>query len=89
MSQLDALPRKLELLEPVSARLIAVGHECGEGEAPGCRAFACQQGNGALLAYYFGKGRREVLVRSGPNEGMTAHLSTRWSGGHREWILDW
>ena len=77
----------LRVFEPGSSRLLAIGHETA-GEA-GSAQFACDEGTGALLAYYFGKGRREVLVQNGPNEGVTAHLGTRWASGHREWILDW
>ena len=50
--------------------------------------FSSADGNGALLTYYFGKGKREVVVRSGTNEGMTGQLGTHWRSGHREWTVD-
>lgn len=78
----------LRIYHPVSAGLIAVGLE-RTAPGPGGHCFACSKGNGALLAYYFGKGGREVLVRHGANEGISAHLDTRWVAGHREWILEW
>lgn len=78
----------LRIYHPTSASLIAVGLARG-APGPGGHAFACSKGNGALLAYYFGKGGREVLVRHGANEGISAHLDTRWVAGHREWILEW
>lgn len=77
-----------EVLDPVSYRLLALGHECGE-PTDGEHSFSCSHGNGALLTYYFGKGKREVLVRNGPDEGVHALLGTRWARGHREWTLDW
>ena len=84
------LPDTAELVrvfEPESSRLLAVGHEtCHE---PDSLSFECDSGGGALLAYYFGKGKRSVVMQCGPNEGVTAHLATRWARGHREWTLDW
>lgn len=77
----------VRVFEPESSRLLAVGHETG-GEDDGIR-FECDEGAGALLAYYFGKGKRQVLVQNGEAEGVTAHLGTRWWRGHRQWILDW
>ena len=77
----------VRLYDPRSADLLAVGHKVGE--QPFLDRFACDWGNGTLLAYYFGKGKRDVLVRAATNEGATAHLRTRWRGGQREWTLDW
>lgn len=77
----------LRIYHPTTAKLIAVGRELSS--PGGGHAIACSKGNGELLTYYFGKGGREVLVRHGADEGITAHLGTRWSSGHREWILDW
>ena len=77
--------RPLQIYDPGTATLIAVARGT-PGIAGG---FECCEGNGALLAYYFGKGKREVLVRNGANEGVTARLATRWVADHREWILDW
>jgi hypothetical protein len=77
----------VRVYEPDSHRLLATGHELGGTDH--AHAFACDSGNGALLAYYFGKGKRHVLVQNGPNEGVPAHLATRWRSGHREWTLDW
>jgi hypothetical protein len=77
----------VEVFDAESSLLLATGQE--EGEADGHRlTFSCSKGNGTLLAYYFGKGKREVRVRAGRNEGLTGQLSTRWRSGHREWILD-
>lgn len=72
--------------DPDSFRLLAAGTE--EPCADGARAFSCTNGNGALLAYYFGRGKRLVMVRHGANEGITCHLGTRWCNGRREWLLD-
>ena len=78
----------IRLCHPVSAGLIAVGLE-RSAPGPGGHAFACSKGNGALLTYYFGKGGREVLVRHGADEGISARLCTRWVAGQREWFLEW
>lgn len=78
----------LRIYHPVSAGLIAVGLE-RTAPGPGGHCFACSKGAGALLAYYFGKGGREVLVRHGADEGISARLDTRWAAGRREWILEW
>lgn len=78
----------VRIYDPASARLLAVGRERAANDAAG-HPFACATGNGVLLTYYFGKGGREVLVRHGADEGVSAHLGTRWVGGRREWILDW
>ena len=79
---------RVQVFDPDSARFLASGRECCES-AGVSHAFTCDRGNGALLAHYFGKGKRRVVVRSGPNEGVTAQLGTRWRAGHREWTLDW
>lgn len=84
------LPEACDLVrvfEPGTSRLLAVGRRTADED--NSQHFACDTGTGTLLAYYFGKGKREVLVQSGPNEGVTAHLGTRWARGHREWTLDW
>ncbi len=85
------LPRRGEdpvrIYDPASARLMAVGVE--RAAPSGGRAFSCSKGNGVLLTYYFGKGRREVLVRHGADEGVSAQLGTRWVAGRREWTLEW
>ena len=61
----------LRIYHPVSAGLIAVGLE-RTAPGPSGHCFACSKGNGALLAYYFGKGGREVLVRHAvPPESIT------------------
>lgn len=88
MSLPDSSGRQFEVFDPESARLLAVGFECCE-DVEGHPRFSCSHGNGTLLAYYFGRGKRDVLVRSGPNEGVHAHLTTSWKHGAREWILDW
>lgn len=77
----------LQIYDPATARLIAIG--LAQGSPGMARCFQCREGNGDLLTYYFGKGKREVLVRHGANEGVTAHLATRWVDGRREWTLDW
>ena len=77
----------IRIFEPDNARLLAIGHGTAEDDAS--LNFACDTGSGALLAYYFGKGRRRVVVQSGRNEGVAAHLATRWNKGHREWTVDW
>lgn len=78
----------LKVYDPESSRLLATGVSQLE---PGMREhpFCCLDGNGTLLVYYFGRGKREVTVQTGPNEGVTARLGTRWVGGRREWILNW
>lgn len=80
-------PRTLEIYDAESSRLLATAREAGK-EGGRARVVSCTKGNGTLLTYYYGRGKRDVVVRSGPNEGMTAHLGTRWRGGHREWTLD-
>lgn len=85
---LPSTGQQLEVFDPDSSRLLAVGVRCGE-DVDGHPRFSCSRGNGALLSYYFGKGKREVLVRNGPNEGIHAHLATCWKQGSREWTLDW
>ena len=82
------MPPEIEVYDPESACLLATGRtsDCaGSDEHP----FRCLEGNSRLLSYYFARGKRRVMVRLGPNEGITAHLGTRWAGGHREWTLDW
>ena len=79
----------IRLFEPESLRLLAVGQEIDEAEAEVLHPFGCLEGNGVLLTYYFGKGKRDVCVQIGENEGVMAHLGTRWRKGHREWTLDW
>lgn len=79
--------RRVLVYDAETAQLLAAGEEAA---LPGhTHAFSCIRGNGALLLFYFVKGRRDVLVRLGPNEGVTAQLGTRWRGGRREWTLDW
>ena len=80
--------RQVQVFDPESRCLLATGMECGE-DNDGHHHFSCARGNGALLTYYFGKGKRDVVVRSGPNEGIRAHLATRWKPEGREWVLDW
>lgn len=82
------MPPEIEVYDPESACLLATGRaaECAETEV---HPFRCVKGNSVLLSYYFAKGKRQVMVRLGPNEGITAHLGTRWVGGHRQWTLDW
>jgi hypothetical protein len=80
-------PRLFEIYDVDSSSLLATAREAGEAGARGC-VLSCIAGNGALLSYYYGRGKRDVVVRSGPNEGMTAHLATRWHAGKREWTLD-
>ena len=79
-------PRTFEIYDAESSRLLATAREAEEDG--GGHVVACTAGNGALLRYYYGRGKRDVIVRSGPNEGMTAHLGTRWRAGHREWTLN-
>ena len=79
---------RVQVFDPETARLLATGREHRAVDADGF-AFECERGNGTLLTYYFGKGKRRVVVRTGPNEGVTASLGTRWVNGHREWTLDW
>jgi|GEM_PF-4403793 len=79
-------PRVFQLYDADSTRLLATAREAGQ-EGP-ARVVSCIAGNGALLSYFYGRGKRDVIVRSGPNEGMSAHLGTRWRGGRREWTLD-
>ena len=77
----------VEVYDAESSRLLATGQEAGV--ADGHRlTFECLRGNGTLLAYYFGKGKRQVMVRMGRNEGVSGQLSTHWRGRHREWSLD-
>ncbi|MGE0599693.1 MAG: hypothetical protein AB7J35_11520 [Dehalococcoidia bacterium] len=78
----------IRVFEPDSLRLLATGQHMGPCEAA-VHPFGCLEGNGVLLAYYFGKGKRDVCVQIGENEGVMAHLGTRWRAGHREWTLDW
>jgi len=78
----------MRVYEPEGSRLLAEGHGTRKGQQESIE-FSCDTGSGALLAYYFGKGRRQVVVQAGPNEGVSAHLKTRWANGHREWTLDW
>jgi len=78
----------VRVYEPESSRLLAEGRGARKGQQESIE-FCCATGAGALLAYYFGKGRRQVVVQAGPNEGVSAHLKTRWANGHREWTLDW
>ncbi len=83
---------KVRVFDPKTSQQIASGEELPDAEAPSAslaRAFCCTDGNGALLVYYFGKCGREVQVQIGHNEGVLAHLGTRWNGGHREWTLEW
>ena len=87
MPLLDA-SRQLQVFDPESSCLLATGIECGE-DSEGRHQFSFSDGNGALLKYYFGQGKRDVMVRSGPNEGIVAHLVTRWKPGGREWMLEW
>jgi len=58
------------------------------GSASDCRLIELD-GADRLLAYYFGKAQREVLVAGGAGEGITATLETRWAQGHREWKIRW
>ena len=84
------LPEACDLVrvyEPENHRLLATGHGVSGGAYP--LHFECDNGAGALLIYYFGKGKRAVVVQNGPNEGVTARLATRWAKDHREWTLDW
>ncbi|MEO8540271.1 MAG: hypothetical protein ABI577_11065 [bacterium] len=87
MSPHDPGP-ELMLYDPDSASLLATGMELSEADTTG-HCFACIRGNGILLTYYFGKGRRHVMVRHGADEGVTAQLGTRWVAGRREWVLEW
>lgn len=80
-------PRTFEIYDAESSRLLATAREAAEEEGR-VRVVSCTAGNGSLLTYYYGRGKRDVVVRTGPNEGMTAHLGTRWRAGHREWTLD-
>lgn len=75
------------LYDPESAACLGIGETFANSEAES-HPFQCLRGNGSLLTYYFGKGKREVVVRSAANEEFTAQLATRWAAGHREWILD-
>ena len=86
--QLPSTGEQLQVFDPESSRLLAIVRECRD-DADGHHHFSCSRGNGALLTYYFGKGKREVVVRSGPNEGVRAHIATCWKQGAREWTLDW
>lgn len=88
----EASASAVRVFDPKTSRLIASGEELPEPEEPGsnpAHAFWCTEGNGALLVYYFGKCGRDVRVQIGRNEGVLAHLGTRWNGGHREWTLEW
>ena len=78
----------VRVYEPETSRLLAMGHGARGGDHEPIR-FHCETGAGMLLAYYFGKGRRQVVIQSGPNEGLPAHMKTRWSNGQREWTFDW
>lgn len=40
-----------------------------------------------LMAYYFGRGGREVLLTLA-SSAIHARLDTRWAGDHRAWWLD-
>ena len=86
MSRPD-LDRAVDVYDAESSRLLATcSQTAGEGHH---LTFCCEHGNGALLTYYFGKGKREVLVRAGRNEGLAGHLGTHWRAGHREWTVDY
>ncbi len=78
----------LRVYEPESLQLLATGERLEDSSAE-ARPFGCVEGNGVLLTYYFAKGKRDVRVQFGENEGVLAHLGTRWRDGHREWTLDW
>ena len=86
MSPHDGYP-PIQIYDPGNAKLIAIGLAPDAPEL--ARGFECCEGGGALLTYYFCQGKREVLVRHGANEGITARLGTRWVDGRREWMLDW
>lgn len=81
------LPRTFEIYDEGSANLLATARQ-EDARGGRCRIVSCIRGNGALLTYYYGKGKRDVVIRTGANEGITAHLGTRWRGGRREWTLD-
>lgn len=86
----DVLPPEMNfcVVDPDSSRVLAIGHRLEEPE-PSPLPFGCLRGNGVLLTYYFAKGKRDVRIQVGENEGIVAHLGTRWRSGHREWTLDW
>lgn len=44
------------------------------------------EGKGQLLEYYFGEGRKAVVLDLGPSE-MRANLQTRWLGAERQWMV--
>ncbi len=85
---LPSTDKQLKVFDPETSRLLAVGQECGEAGG-GHHSFSCLHGNGTLLTYYFGKGKHDVVIRSGPNEGIRAHITTCWKQGKREWTFDW
>ncbi len=88
MSPLRDTGQPIEIYDVDASRLLARAQEAGCDGDDDCRTISCIEGNGTLLTYYFGRGKRDVVVRSGPNEGTTAQLGTRWRAGHREWTLN-
>jgi hypothetical protein len=78
---------QIQVLDPETSRLLATGRIRGE-DGHGRPRFACTAGKGLLLMRFFGSGKRDVVIRSGANEGIHARLSTRWTGREREWTLE-
>jgi hypothetical protein len=81
----------VRLFDLESTELLACGHGLDGGSLmkDDQQRFCCTEGNGRLLVYFFGKGKRDVRVQLGQGEGVVAHLGTRWNGSHREWTLEW
>jgi len=80
---------RLSIFDSTKRELLATATDTlRPGSGPDCRLIDLD-GADRLLAYYFGKAQREVLVAGGAGEGITATLETRWAQGHREWKLRW
>src|SRR5512139_2487692 len=79
---------RLELFDPTSSTLLAMGFPLRQ-LSPSGGDFRCLDGGAKLLDFYFLKGKRDVRVRSGANEGLVATLGTRWIDGRRQWTLRW